>query len=295
MAGSSSDRPEGKQQATVVIDRVSMKYRVPSTKAQPREKRDSTRILKKMLGQTPLVSVRALNEMSLVVERGESVGIVGRNGSGKSTLMRLISGHSAPTTGAVYASSVPVMLGVNAALVPELSGDHNIVLGCLAMGMTKKEVGQKFDSIVELSGLDDSIHLPMKSYSAGMGSRLRFAIAASVNPEILLIDEALNTGDAQFRDRSKRRMDELRSQAGTVFLVSHSLETITDMCSRAIWIDKGDLLMDGKPAEVTKMYATFAGHLSKGNGASAAAIRDESRRNLIATQVLERSPGRRSA
>ncbi|WP_299167690.1 ABC transporter ATP-binding protein [uncultured Arthrobacter sp.] len=252
-------------------------------------------MIKRVLGQTPMVSVQALNEMSLVVERGESVGIVGRNGSGKSTLMRLISGQSAPTSGAVFASSVPVMLGVNAALVPELSGDHNIVLGCLAMGMTRRQIADMFDSIVELSGLEGAIHLPMKSYSAGMASRLRFAIAASVNPEILLIDEALNTGDAQFRERSKSRMDELREKAGTVFLVSHSLETINELCSRVIWIDKGDLLMDGKPKEVTETYADFARNLSKGNGFSAAKLRDDARRNLIATKVLERSPGRRSA
>ncbi|GAB3531956.1 hypothetical protein GCM10027403_03250 [Arthrobacter tecti] len=292
-----NDTVMGRQprKATVVIDRVSMKYRVPSTQAQPKEDKRGVRLVKRILGQAPMVSVQALNEMSLVVERGESVGIVGRNGSGKSTLMRLISGQSAPTTGAVYASSIPVMLGVNAALVPELSGDHNIVLGCLAMGMTRKEIDAKFDTIVELSGLDSSIHLPMKSYSAGMGSRLRFAIAASVNPEILLIDEALNTGDAQFRDRSKRRMDELREHAGTVFLVSHSLETIREMCSRVIWIDKGDLLMDGDPGEVTKSYAVFAQHLSKGNSTPAAEIRSTARKNLIATQILERSAGRRSA
>ncbi|WP_253905769.1 ATP-binding cassette domain-containing protein [Arthrobacter sp. H5] len=241
------------------------------------------------------MSVYALNEMSLVVERGESVGIVGRNGSGKSTLMRLISGQSNPTTGAVYASSIPIMLGVNAALVPELSGDHNIVLGCLAMGLTRNQIGERFDSIVDLSGLDKSIHLPMKSYSAGMSSRLRFAIAASIDPEILLIDEALNTGDAQFRDRSKRRMDELRLQAGSVFLVSHSLETITEMCTRVIWLDQGDLLMDGNPAEVTGAYAGFARHLSKGNNQTASKMRLEARQKLIATQVLERTPGRRSA
>lgn len=283
------------RQPTVVIDRVSMTYRVRSTQPQTNDQRSGTQIIKRLFGQNSVVTVHALHEMSLVVERGESIGIVGRNGSGKSTLMRLISGQSTPSTGSVYASSIPVMLGVNAALVPELSGDHNIVLGCLAMGMSRREVDEKFESIVDLSGLDASIHLPMKSYSAGMGSRLRFAIAASVNPEILLIDEALNTGDAQFRDRSKRRMDELREHAGTVFLVSHSLETITEMCSRAIWIDKGDLLMDGEPADVTGRYAAFARQLSKGNGISAAKIRDEARGNLVATQVLERSSGRRSA
>ena len=126
-----------------------------------------------------MVTVHALNELSLVVERGESVGIIGRNGSGKSTLMKIISGQSKPTSGAVYASSTPIMLGVNAALVQDLSGDQNVILGCLAMGMSRVQAHEKFDGIVELSGLEKSIHLPMKSYSFGMASRLRFAIAAS--------------------------------------------------------------------------------------------------------------------
>nr|WP_312875854.1 ABC transporter ATP-binding protein [Arthrobacter terrae] len=242
-----------------------------------------------------LVTVKALNELSLVVGRGESLGVIGRNGSGKSTLMKLVSGQIRPSSGAVYASSTPIMLGVNAALVPDLSGDQNVVLGCLAMGLSRDEIDHSFDTIVELSGLEKSIHLPMKSYSSGMSSRLRFAIAASVDPEILLVDEALNTGDAQFADRSKRRMDELREKAGCVLLVSHSVETITEMCTRAIWLDKGDLIMDGPPQKVTKAYRDFTRHLSKGNNVSASKILEESRANLVVTEVMERVPGLRKS
>ena len=241
-----------------------------------------------------MVTVSALKEISLVVERGESVGIIGRNGSGKSTMMKLISGQVAPTQGGVFASSTPILLGVNAALVPELSGDQNVVLGCLAMGMDMAQIDTQFESIVELSGLESAIYLPMKSYSSGMASRLRFAVAAAVNPEILLVDEALNTGDAQFSNRSKARMDELRSQAGCVFIVSHSLDTIRDMCSRVIWLDKGELIMDGTPEETTQLYRDFSSHLSKGNNISAERIKDDARANLIATQILDRASGRRT-
>lgn len=209
-------------------------------------------------------------------------------------MMKLISGQAAPTKGGVFASSTPILLGVNAALVPELSGDQNVVLGCLAMGMDMAEIDEQFESIVELSGLDSAIYLPMKSYSSGMASRLRFAIAAAVNPEILLVDEALNTGDAQFSNRSKARMDELRAQAGCVFIVSHSLDTIRDMCSRVIWLDKGELIMDGTPEETTKLYQDFSSHLSKGNNISAERIKTEARAKLVATQVLERASGRRT-
>lgn len=278
----------------VVVDRVKMTYKVPSSIERSTSTRKGIRgSLRKLLGRENLVTVSALKELSLVVERGESVGIIGRNGSGKSTLMKLISGQAAPTDGAVYASSTPVLLGVHAALVPDLSGDQNVVLGCLAMGMDMDEIDQRFESIVEVSGLDSAIYLPMKSYSSGMASRLRFAIAAAVNPEILLVDEALNTGDAQFNDRSKARMDELRAQAGCVFIVSHSLDTIRNMCTRVIWLDKGELIMDGTSEETTNLYQEFSSNLSKGNNITAARIRDEARANLVATQIMERSSGRR--
>lgn len=289
-----ADAASGGIGPTVVVNRVSMRYHVPSTEAhQGSPRAGAGGLARRLLGRPPLVPVDALRTLSLVAEHGESIGIVGRNGSGKSTLMRLISGQSNPTRGAVYASSVPVMLGVNAALVPELSGDHNVILGCLAMGMARAEIDDKFDSIVELSGLGKAIHLPMRSYSSGMSSRLRFAIAASVDPEILLIDEALNTGDAQFRERSMERMNELRAKAGSVFLVSHSLGTIKEMCTRTLWLDEGDLLMDGDPATVTKAYLDYTRHLTKGNVDSAATIRDEAVSTLVVTEVEHQGPGRR--
>lgn len=277
----------------VVVENVQMRYRVASSEAVMRP-RDAwrSRFMNRAVPASNMVTVHALKELSLVVERGESLGIIGRNGSGKSTLMKIISGQSKPSSGAVYASSTPIMLGVNAALVQDLSGDQNVILGCLAMGMSRSEADKKFDSIVELSGLDKSIHLPMKSYSSGMASRLRFAIAASVDPEILLVDEALNTGDAQFADRSRRRMDELRAQAGCVFLVSHSLETITDMCTRVVWLDKGDLIMDAEPEAAVNAYRDFIKQLSKGNNISAAAIREEAKGTLLITEVRERSSRR---
>lgn len=209
--------------------------------------------------------VQALAPLSLIVERGESVGIIGTNGSGKSTLMKLITGEIHPATGRVYATSTPVMLGVNAALVRQISGEDNIRLGCLAMGMTTAEAAEKRDDVVRLAGLDDqALQLPLKAYSSGMASRLQFAIATSVDPDILLIDEALNTGDAQFRARTRARIDELRARAGCVFLVSHSLTTLKQMCSRVIWIEQGILTMDGDPEVVTGNYARYTRHRSNG-------------------------------
>ncbi|NKX55364.1 ABC transporter ATP-binding protein [Arthrobacter mobilis] len=231
----------------------------------------------------------ALHQISFVGYKGDSIGIVGRNGSGKSTLMRVLAGLTLPTGGSIYAQSEPVLLGVNAALIPSLSGAQNIRLGCLAMGMSEDEVESKYDSVVEMSGLEDEINHPMKTYSAGMGARLRFAIACAVDPEILLVDEALNTGDAQFKQRSKQRMDFIREQAGTVFIVSHSLGTIKENCNRCIWLDKGDFIMDGDPEVVTKEYHNFVWRMTQGNKDYGMQIRNEimASRPQIRTDLLE--------
>jgi teichoic acid transport system ATP-binding protein len=277
----------------VVLDQVSMRYRVASSEDPDAGRDKRPGLMRRRSRRQAMVTVEALNGLSLVVERGESVGIIGRNGSGKSTLMKLISGQLQPSSGTVLASSTPVMLGVNAALVPDLSGRQNIILGCLAMGLKRREIDARFDEIVELSGLEESIHLPMKSYSSGMASRLRFAIAASLGPEILLVDEALNTGDAQFGDRSKQRMDELRAQAGCVFLVSHNLSTIKSLCTRAIWLDRGTLIMDAEPDQAVAAYIAFTRNLSQGRMGAAGRIRGEARKKLVATQIEQRTSVRR--
>ncbi|XAS65974.1 ATP-binding cassette domain-containing protein [Micrococcaceae bacterium Sec5.7] len=280
---------------SVVIDKVSMTYQTTSrTREVASEPGSGWTGLRKAVSRTKAVKVNALKELSMVVEHGESVGIIGRNGSGKSTLLKLVGGQIPPTSGAVYATSTPVMLGVNAALLPGLSGDQNIVLGCLAMGLTHKQIDSKYDAIVELSGLEDAIHMPMKSYSAGMSSRLRFAIAASIDPEILIIDEALNTGDAQFKDRSRKRMIELLDEAGTVFLVSHSMATITDLCNRAVWIDQGELISDGDPADVVKSYRLFAQRLASGDRVGALKLRRRMIHDLEVADVDDRNSRRRS-
>lgn len=213
---------------SVAVDGASKVYRIRSGTEHKNSTKRFGRHLQRALG-SGWSDIPALDELSFVVNRGETVGVIGTNGSGKSTLMKLLTGKIRPTSGEVYATSTPVMLGVNAALVREISGRENIKLGCLAMGLSPKEARKKFDMIVEISGLHDALDRPLKAYSSGMASRLQFAIATSVDPDILLIDEALNTGDAQFRARTKKRLDEVRAQAGCVFLVSHSLGTIKQM------------------------------------------------------------------
>jgi teichoic acid transport system ATP-binding protein len=198
--------------------------------------------------------VRALQGVSFVAYEGEAIGVVGRNGSGKSTLLRALAGLEAPSRGQVYAQGRPALLGVNAALIPELSGERNVILGALAIGLKPKEVRERYDEIVAFADIGEFIDLPMRTYSSGMGARLRFAIASQTNQRVLLIDEALATGDSEFRERSEARISELRERAGTVFLVTHTLAEIERSCTRCLWIDDGLLRMDGDVTEVLDAY-----------------------------------------
>ncbi|GAA1142888.1 ABC transporter ATP-binding protein [Nesterenkonia lutea] len=268
----------------LVVDDASMTYRVRSSTEYKHSQGRFTRAVKKVTG-AGWTEVPALSNLSFIVNRGESIGVIGTNGSGKSTLIKLLTGKVRPTSGEVYASSTPVMLGVNAALVKDISGKENIRLGCLAMGLSPEQADAKYDQIVEISGLSDALDMPLKTYSSGMASRLQFAIATSVDPDILLIDEALNTGDAQFRARTKKRLDEVRAKAGCVFLVSHSLGTIKQMCTRVIWIEQGEMLADGDPQWVCQQYEEYTAHKSNDRMRSAKVVYERTRLQLNPIKV----------
>jgi teichoic acid transport system ATP-binding protein len=230
---------------TVIVDGLHVVYRVYGAGG---DRGTASTALFRIIGRKTRPAIRevhAIKGVTFVAHRGDAIGIIGRNGSGKSTLLRAIAGLLPPEHGVVYTTCQASLLGVNAALLEDLTGERNVVLGCLAMGMTKKEIRAKYDQIVDFSGVGEFINLPMKTYSSGMGSRLRFAIAAAKDYEILLIDEALATGDAEFRVKSHARIDELRERAGTVFLVAHDLEEVEDTCNRVIWLDSGKIIEQG--------------------------------------------------
>ncbi|MEU7700909.1 ABC transporter ATP-binding protein [Streptomyces sp. NPDC039028] len=247
---------------TVVVDGVHVTYTVNG--GDPGGRGAATAALGRMLrrgGRTPAgTRVHAVRGVSFVARRGEAIGLIGSNGSGKSTLLKAVAGLQPVERGRVYTDGQPSLLGVNAALMNDLTGERNVILGGLAMGMSRTEVHARYDEIVDFSGInekDDAISRPMGTYSSGMGARLRFSIAAAKSHDVLLIDEALSTGDARFRRRSQQRIDELRAEAGTVFLVSHSNSTITETCERALWLEHGVLRMDGPAGEVVAAYEEF--------------------------------------
>jgi teichoic acid transport system ATP-binding protein len=248
----SGEEPEGAP--TVVVEDLHVVYRVHG-RGQKGNAVDALKRVVRGQRRPGMREIHAVRGVSLVARRGDAIGVIGRNGSGKSTLLRAIAGLLPPDRGQVFTDGQPSLLGVNAALVKDLTGARNIELGCLAMGMSPEEVRAKFDEIVEFSGIGDFVDLPMATYSSGMAARLRFAIAAAKSHEVLLIDEALATGDRQFRRRSRQRMNELREEAGTLFLVSHSLDVIAESCNRVIWVDRGVLRMEGDPASVIEAYS----------------------------------------
>ncbi|GIF15212.1 ABC transporter ATP-binding protein [Actinoplanes teichomyceticus] len=246
---------------TVIADDAHVIYKVYGSAGN--QQQSPLTSFKRIVTRTKAANVRevhAIKGVSFVAYRGEAIGLIGTNGSGKSTLLRAVAGLLPVARGAIYASGQPSLLGVNAVLMNDLPGDRNVELGCLAMGMTPAEVKEKKQGIIDFSGINDRgdfASLPMRTYSSGMSARLRFSIAAAKQHDVLLIDEALATGDAKFRRRSEARVRELRQQAGTVFLVSHSEQSIRDTCERAIWLESGLIRADGPTADVLKEYESF--------------------------------------
>jgi teichoic acid transport system ATP-binding protein len=200
-------------------------------------------------------AIDAVRGVSIEASHGELVGLIGPNGSGKSTLLQAMAGMLPPTSGSVYASSRPMLLGVGATLKPDLSGRRNIMIGGLALGLSRAQVVEIESDIVTFAGLEEFIDLPLRTYSSGMRARLHFSIATAVTPEILLIDEFLSVGDKEFRTKSAQRIEEIRKHAGTVFLVSHNLNEIERSCERVIWLERGQVVMDGPTSEVVAAYS----------------------------------------
>ncbi len=249
--------PEAQEPAaapTVICDDVHVVYRVMGRRRAKSGAPPPRRRLRGRNKNLVTRKVHAVRGVSMVAREGDAIGLIGRNGSGKSTLLRAIAGLLPAEEGHVFTAGRPTLLGVNAALMRDLPGEDNILLGGMAMGLTREEAQARRDWIVEFADLGEFISLPMRAYSSGMAARLRFAIAASTSHEILMIDEALATGDAEFRRRSEKRIMELRQEAGTVFLVSHSLGVVRMTCNRAIWLEKGKVVMDGEANEVVDAY-----------------------------------------
>lgn len=245
---------------TVVVDNVFKSYLIG---------RGQSEDFRRGLNWHARTRVDALKGVSLVARSGESIGVIGLNGSGKSTLLRLISGGEAPTSGLIRVSSKPTLLGVSPALQGDLTGEQNIRLGCLALGMPPEQAREQVEEIANWTELGSAISRPMMTYSSGMSARLSFAISTAIKPEILLIDEALSTGDAAFAAKAQERIEGVISNAGNLFLVSHAISTVEQLCQRCVWIHQGKVVADGPTDLVAPQYHEWARRMGKDDKAPA--------------------------
>lgn len=197
----------------------------------------------------------ALQDISIQIGRGEVVGLVGRNGAGKSSLLQLICGTLAPTTGQLQVQGrVAALLELGAGFNPDFTGLENIYMNAAILGMRRDEVDQKLEAIVAFADIGDFVRQPVKTYSSGMFMRLAFSVATSIEPDILVIDEALSVGDGAFARKSFERIMQLKEQGKTILFCSHSMYQVEALCTRALWLEKGHLRMQGSAAEVTSAY-----------------------------------------
>lgn len=235
----------------IEVNHVSMKFLI-NHEGVDNAKEYFVRMVKKQLHFTEFW---ALKDITFNVKKGDRMGVLGFNGAGKSTLLKTIAGVLKPTQGTVATEGVVApMLELGAGFDPNYSGRENIYLYAATMGFSRKFIQEKYDEIVEFSELGDFIDAPIKSYSSGMKSRLGFAIATSVKPDVLILDEVLSVGDAAFRDKSERRLQNMMGDGVTVLYVSHSTERVERLCNKAIILTQGQLVANGDSADVCALY-----------------------------------------
>jgi ABC-type polysaccharide/polyol phosphate transport system ATPase subunit len=242
--------------ARIRVEDVSVTYRT-SLERSPTLKSTLLRLGRR---ERIIREIEAIKNVSFEVPHGKVMGVVGANGAGKSTLMRTVAGILPPTRGRVEVHGrVSTLLSLGVGFNKKLTGQENVVLGGLAAGLTRAELREKYDEIVEFAELEDFMDMPMRTYSSGMYGRLAFAVAVTMHPDILIIDEALSVGDARFRRKSFQKMRELCSEDRTILLVSHALGSIEKLCDEAIWMDKGRMRMWDEPHAVVEAYTESLG------------------------------------
>ncbi len=203
----------------------------------------------------------ALKGIDLEVEAGTTIGIIGANGSGKSTLLKTLAKILTPNKGSLTVrGTISPLLELGTGFHPELTGKENVFLAGSLLGQPKKEIEKRYDGIVDFAGIETFMDIPVKNYSSGMYARLAFAVAISVDPEILIVDEVLSVGDEGFQMKCWERISELRAEGRTIVLVSHSLPTVRTLCSKAVWLEKGTVREVGKAADVVADYLAEVHH-----------------------------------
>ena len=242
-------------QPVVEISEVGVRYRAAQERI-PSIKEYAIRWLRR---EIRVEEFWALQNISLSVKPGEVLGIIGPNGAGKSTLLKVIARVLHPTRGRVRVRGrISPLLELGAGFDPELTGRENVYLNRAILGYSKQNIDSRFDRIVDFAGLHDFIDAPVRTYSTGMAARLGFSVATDVRPEILIVDEILGVGDAEFQTKSFERIQSFQAEGTTILLVSHSLDRVREMCSRAIWLNQGELILVGTAEQVVGKYLEMA-------------------------------------
>ena len=220
--------------------------------------------LEDLMGKTDPDSFYALKNVSFAVRDGESVAVIGANGAGKSTLLSLVTRLAPPSSGEIIVNGrVAALLELGAGFHPDLTGRENVRLNASLLGFSRKQAGDLYESIVDFAELHDFIDEPLRTYSNGMMLRLAFAVAVNLDPQILIIDEVLAVGDQQFQTKCIDKIFDIRNQGRTILCVSHALNTLQSLCTRAIWLDHGQLIMDGPVKDVLHAYEGRSLHAPK--------------------------------
>lgn len=258
---------------------LSKRYRIGRAQYNLMLRERLVEMLKRPFGRAnETESIWALQDVSFDADDGEVVGIIGRNGAGKSTLLKILSKITYPTSGNVTVNGlVAALLEVGTGFHDELTGRENIYLNGSVLGMRKREVEKHFEAIVDFSGVGEFLDTPIKHYSSGMRLRLGFAVAAHLEPNVLIVDEVLAVGDAGFQKKCIQAMEGMRNSGRTVLFVSHNLAAVENLCSRGIWIDAGKIRMDGGAKEVIMAYmSSFVGEQVSGSD-----LRETDRKSVV--------------
>lgn len=237
----------------IQLDNVTVRFRIPHEKI-PTLQEYAIRWLKRR--SISFADFNALNNISFSIKEGETVGIIGANGAGKSTLLKVISRVIRPTYGRVFLRGrIAPLLELGAGFDYEMTGRENIFLNGAVLGFSRKDMANRLDRIVEFSGIVDFIDAPVRTYSSGMVARLGFAVATDVQPEVLVIDEILSVGDADFQKKSAARISEYHNNGSTILIVSHDAASIKKLCDQVIWLERGSIKMQGNPDDIVDQYS----------------------------------------
>ena len=255
--GSIVGSPQPRLRAAIEVARVSKIYRRFSHRKQFATLKSALLSRSLIKNLRPDETFTALNDVSLTVPKGRTLGVIGRNGSGKSTLLKLVAGITKPSSGTVKVEGrISALIELGAGFHPEISGRENVFINGIMLGLTKREVAERFDEIVEFAEMKEFIEAPVKTYSSGMYMRLGFAVAIHVDPEVLLVDEVLAVGDEGFTHKCLDKFAEFKRRGKTILLVTHSLSMVERFCDEALWLDAGRIKGSGDPKRIVGAYIT---------------------------------------